>query len=64
MRVTGASTGGAQPAFRIEQEHARRDDLFARAEAFANLDTVGQPGAERDRPRLEAIAGRHEHMLL
>jgi hypothetical protein len=62
--VSAGSAGGSKTALRIEQEHARRHDLFAFSQALANLDAIGPLSADRYGPRLEHIADRHEHMLL
>ena len=50
------ATGRAQPAFRIEQENARRHDSLAGSETRAYFHPVGELRSERDRARLEAIA--------
>src|SRR5262245_47162845 len=62
--VSTGAAGGAQAAFRIEQEHARSDDLLAFFQTIANLDPIRELRADPDDPWLEAIIDRHEHVLL
>ena len=64
VAVPAGAAGGAQPALRVEQEHARGDDPLAFREPGADLDAIGQLHAERDGARLEPIARRDEHVLL
>ena len=45
--VSAGSARGAETALRIEQEHASRHDLFTFSQALANLDAIGQLGADR-----------------
>ena len=64
MVVPAGAAGRAQPALRIEQEHARRDDPFACLETAPDLDAIRQLHAERHRAGFEAIARGDEHVLL
>ena len=62
--VPAGAAGRAQPALRIEQEHARGDDPLAFLETAPDLDAIRQLHAERHRARLESIARGDEHVLL
>ena len=62
--VSAGSARGSKTALRIEQEHASRHDLFPFSQALANLDAIGQLGADRHEARLEPIADCDEHVLL
>jgi hypothetical protein len=62
--VSAGPARGSQSALRIEQEDAGRHDLFTFSQAFADLDAIGQLGADRYGSRLEHVAHRHEHVLL
>ena len=62
--VSAGSSRRAETALRIEQEHASRHDLFTFSQALANLDAIGQLGADRHEPRFEPIADCDEHVLL
>ena len=64
MLVSAGSARGSKTALRIEQEHARRHDLFTFSQPLANLDAIRQLGADPHEPRLELIADGDEHVLL
>ena len=64
MLVSAGPARGSQSALRIKQEDAGRHDLFTFSQAFADLDAIGQLGADRYGPRLEHVAHGNEHMLL
>src|SRR5688572_13992007 len=57
--VAGPTSGGPEPTLRIDEEDARRDDLFSSAEAFAYFNLVGQACPEANRAGLEH-SGRHD----
>ena len=62
--VPAGAARGAQPAFRIQQEHARGHDPFTLFQAGADLDPVSQLHAKRDRPRFESVPGGDKDVLL
>jgi hypothetical protein len=62
--VAAGAAGGAEAAFRIEEEHPCRDDPLAFFETASDFDAVGQLHAERHRARLEPIAGGDKDVLL
>jgi hypothetical protein len=62
--VATGPTRRAEPALRVEQEYPGGDNPFTFLQARPDLDAIGELHAERDRPRLEPIAGGDEDMLL
>ena len=64
MAVPAGAAGRAQPALRIEQEHARGDDPLAFRETAPDLDAIRQLHAERHGARLESVARGDEDVLL
>ena len=62
--VAGASPRCPQPALRVDQEHARRDDGFSLSEPLENLYSLFEPSAEPYGARYEAAFARdHEDVL-
>src|SRR5215207_11657012 len=64
MAVRSGTAGRAEPALRIQQEHAGGDDPLTFLEARSDLDPIRQLHAKRHGTRLETIACRHENVLL
>ena len=64
VAVPASTTGRAQPALRIEQEHARGHDPLACLETASDFNPIRQLQAECHDSRLETITGRDEHVLL
>ena len=64
MAVSAGAAGCAQPALRIEQEHARGNNPLAVRETAPDLDAIRQLHAEHHRAWLESVAGCDEDVLL
>ncbi|MNC96450.1 hypothetical protein D3C83_138240 [compost metagenome] len=62
--MSAPAASGAQPAFRIQQEHTGGDNALPFGEPRTNLDAVGQLDAERDCSRLVPVTRRDEYVLL
>jgi hypothetical protein len=64
VRVSAHPAGGPQSALGVEQEHPGGDHALTGGKTSANLDAIGKLYSKRDGPRLEAVPGRDEDVLL
>ena len=64
VAVTARAAGCTQSALRIEQEHARCNNLLAFLQPVSDLYAGGELHAHGYRPRLKTITSRHEDVLL
>jgi hypothetical protein len=64
VAVSTSASGRAQPALRIEQEHASGDDSFAFLETASDFHAIRQLHAEHHGARLKSITRGDKHVLL